>query len=126
MARSADPGPRAGRRRRDDSFREFVVDQLRGLPEVAALPMFGGHGLYLGESFFGIIHASRLYFRTDERSRAAYLDLGMKAFRPRPGTTLGTYYEVPVEVLESCDELKRWAVIAARTSRTPRPRPVSS
>ena len=58
MARSADPGPRAGRRRRDDSFRDFVVDQLGELPEVVALPRFGGYGLYLGESFFAIVHES--------------------------------------------------------------------
>jgi TfoX/Sxy family transcriptional regulator of competence genes len=31
-----------------DTFRDFVLEQLGGVPEVVARPMFGGHGLYAG------------------------------------------------------------------------------
>lgn len=71
--------------------------------------MFGGHGLYQGEVFFGIIHKGRLYFKTDQASRAAYVQRGMKPFRPNAKQTLKTYYEVPVEIIEDDEQLTTWA-----------------
>lgn len=99
------------------SFRDFVLDQFAGVGDVECRAMFGGHGLYRGEAFFGIIFRGRLYFRTDEASRASYLERGMRPFRPNARQTLGTYYEVPLEVLENTRELERWAVAAVRTQR---------
>jgi DNA transformation protein len=99
------------------SFREFVLDQLAGAGDLECRAMFGGHGLYRGEIFFGIIFRGRLYFRTDEASRAAYLERDMRPFRPRGKQGLGTYYEVPLEVLENARELERWAGAAVRTQR---------
>ena len=40
----------------EDSFKEFVLDQLAALPEVRAKAMFGAHGMYSGENFFAIAH----------------------------------------------------------------------
>ena len=45
--------------------------------------MFGGHGLYMNQSFFGIVHKGALYFRTDEASRKAYLARGSRPFNPK-------------------------------------------
>jgi len=39
----------------DNSFKEFVLDQLHTLPELRAKAMFGAHGLYAGDHFFGIL-----------------------------------------------------------------------
>jgi hypothetical protein len=41
----------------------------------------------------------------------------MRPFRPRGKQGLGTYYEVPLEVLENARELERWAGAAVRTQR---------
>ena len=79
--------------------------------------MFGGHGLYGAATFFGIIFRGRLYFRTDETTRGAYLAHGMEPFRPSPTQKLGTYYEVPPEILEDSGALERWAKAALRTRR---------
>src|SRR5271170_5903973 len=49
----------------DDSFKEFVLDQLGALPELRARAMFGAHGLYAGDKFFGILDEGRLFFKTD-------------------------------------------------------------
>src|SRR5207302_1728335 len=38
-----------------DSFKEFVLDQLGALPELRSRAMFGGHGLYQADCFFGIL-----------------------------------------------------------------------
>ena len=45
---------------KDDSFKDFVLDQLQELDSVEARRMFGGYGLYQDETFFGIIHKGRL------------------------------------------------------------------
>jgi TfoX/Sxy family transcriptional regulator of competence genes len=39
----------------DDSFKEFVLDQLSALRDLRAKAMFGAHGIYSGETFFGIL-----------------------------------------------------------------------
>jgi DNA transformation protein len=95
-----------------DSFREFVLDQLASLGDVACRAMFGGHGLYRGEAFFGILFKGRLYFRTDAASQGDFVAQGMKPFRPNPGTVLRSYFEVPAEVLERRERLCEWALRA--------------
>lgn len=100
-----------------DNFAEFVQDQLAGLGGVEFRRMFGGYGLYRGDVFFGILYKGRLYFRTDDATRAEYLARGMKPFRPNPRQTLKSYYEVPAEVIEDADELVRWARAALRAGQ---------
>ena len=75
--------------------------------------MFGGYGLYRKETFFGIIHRGRLYFKTDDRTRAGYVARSMKPFRPNVKQTLKSYYEVPVEVIEDAEQLVAWAIDAS-------------
>ena len=104
----------------DESFKEFVLDQLAALPELRVKAMFGGHGVYQADRFFGIIAAGRLYFKTDERSRSFYLDRDMEPFSYEKARRIisMTYFEVPADVLERRDELVAWAqrAIQAATS----------
>ena len=106
---------------RDDSFKDFVLDQLSALPEVRIRAMFGGHGLYQSDRFFGILMDGRLYLKTDEQSRPAYVERGMRPFiyeKARRTLTLH-YFEVPPGVLESREELVAWArrAIQARVAK---------
>ena len=103
---------------RNDSFKDFVLDQLSDLRSVTCRAMFGGHGLYQGEAFFGIIHKGRLYFKTDQTTRGAYLKKGMKPFRPNAKQTLKSYYQVPVEIIEDGEQLCEWAVKAIGCQRS--------
>ena len=93
----------------DTDFLEFVLDQLRALPDVTYRRMFGGLGLYESGVFFAVIDEGRLYFKVDEESRARYEENGMKAFAPTPDQVLKTYYEVPVAILEDDGLLCEWA-----------------
>ena len=95
--------------KKDEGFRQFVEDQLAGMRGLTCKAMFGGYGLYAGERFFGILFRGKLYFKTGAATRLAYVARGMKPFRPSAKQTLKTYYEVPVEVLESSDDLLAWA-----------------
>ena len=96
---------------KDDSFKDFVLDQLGALPEVRAKAMFGAHGLYQADRFFGILDEGRLFFKVSEASRAAYVERGMGPFtyESRGRTLTMSYYEVPPEVLENAPELVDWA-----------------
>ena len=105
--------------RPDHSFKDFAVDQLGALPDLRVKAMFGGHGLYQGERFFGILMKGRLYFKTDEATRSAYVDRGMAPFiyeKARRTMTLN-YFEVPAEVLEDREQLVAWANHAINAAR---------
>ncbi len=102
---------------KDESFKEFILDQLDRLGHVDCRAMFGGHGLYRNGIFFGIISKSRLYFKTCETTLPGYRERGMQPFRPSAKQTLKTYYEVPVEVVEDEDLLAEWARDAEASKR---------
>ena len=106
----------------DESFTEFILDQLSALPELRAKAMFGGHGLYQAERFFGILMDGRLYFKTDEQTCAAYLQRGMGPFiyEKAKRITSMKYYEVPPEVLEDREELVTWATRAIQIASAQR------
>ena len=103
--------------KKEDSFTEFVIDQLNGPAPVVSRAMFGGYGLYREQAFFGIIHRGRLYFKTDPFTQPGYRERGMKPFKPSAKQTLKNYYEVPAEVVEDADELLLWSEQAVRAGR---------
>lgn len=100
--------------KRDEHFKDFVLDQLTDLSGLTYRAMFGGYGLYRTGAFFGIVHKGRLYFKTNEATAGRYRSMGMEPFKPNRRQTLKTYYEVPVEVIESPDDLTDWADQAAQ------------
>ena len=110
----------------DDSFKEFVLDQLAELPGVRARAMFGAYGLYQGQNFFGILDEGRLFFKTDTQSKADYLARGMGPFtyESRGRVVTMGFHEVPLDVLETAPELVAWArraISLAAASKNARP-----
>ena len=101
---------------KDDSFVEFVLDQLRDVPDLEARRMFGAHGLYANETFFAIACGGVLYFKTDEKSRGEYERRGMKPFQPNKKQTIKSYFQVPADVLDNREELAKWARRAIRAA----------
>jgi DNA transformation protein len=93
----------------DETFRDFVLDQLQLLGDVDCCRMFGSYGLYHDGVFFGILAQGRLYFKTSAVTRGPYVQRGMQPFHPRPRQTLKSYYEVPVDILEDHGQLAVWA-----------------
>jgi DNA transformation protein len=110
----------------DESFKEFVLDQLGALPEVRARAMFGAHGLYCGERFFAILDEGQLFFKTNKTSQADYVARGMGPFSYEMKGRVMTmsYHEVPPDVLENAPELVAWACraieVAARSGKSPK------
>jgi DNA transformation protein len=102
---------------KDESFKDFVLDQLSTLDGLRCRAMFGGFGFYAGEAFFAIVFEGRLYFKTDAATRPRYVERGMAPFRPNRKQSLGGYYEVPLDVVENPAELTAWARAALRGVR---------
>src|SRR5690349_16294697 len=95
----------------DESFKEFVLDQLRALPDVRTRAMFGAYGLYQGEFFFAILDEGRVFFKTDAVTERDYASRGMGPFtyESRGRVQTMSYREVPPDVLENAPELVLWA-----------------
>jgi DNA transformation protein and related proteins len=92
-----------------NAFRDYVLTQLDELGDVTARAMFGGIGLYRKGVFFGIIAGDVLYFKVGEANRRDFERVNAQPFRPykeRPSTK---YFAVPVDVLESAQDLAVWA-----------------
>jgi DNA transformation protein len=102
----------------DKSFKDYVLDQLELAGGATCRAMFGGHGLYRGGRFFGIIHRGRLYFKIDEASLPDYRAQGMECFRPNERQKLTSFYEVPADVLENQSQLVEWAARAVSAAAT--------
>ena len=97
----------------DHLFVGYVLDQLREVEGLGCRAMFGGHGLYQGPTFFGIVFDGRVYLKTDDETACEYTRRGMSAFQPNDRQLLKTYYEVPADVLEDCVRFTAWAEAAA-------------
>lgn len=97
-----------------DSFLDFVLEQLATLDGLRSKRMFGGHGLYSGEAFFGIVYDGRLYFKTNADTLPEYLQHNAAVFTPSEKQVLKNYREVPVDILEDSERLLLWAGRAAQ------------
>ena len=112
----------------DDSFKEFVLDQLGALPDVCARAMFGAHGLLFRRKLFRDPGQGRLFFKTDAQSQADYTERGMGQFTYESRGKVMTmgYHEVPPDVLENREELAAWARRAIQIAADNRKSPKSS
>ena len=95
--------------RKDESFKDFILDQLVGLDDVEARRMFGSYALYQDETCFAVVSKGRIYFKIDGSTVGEYRKRKMKPFRPNARQTIKSYYQVPVDVLEDADVLCLWA-----------------
>jgi DNA transformation protein and related proteins len=94
---------------KDDSFVEYICDQLMDFEIVTYKPMFGGYGLYCGDAFFGIVFDGRLYFKTNEQTEKKYLSWESEPFQTEASQKLISYYQVPVDIVENASKLVEWA-----------------
>lgn len=103
---------------RDGAFVEDLVERLEALGEVRARRMFGGHGLWCDEVFFGVVDEGVVYLRVDETTVEAYRAAGSAPFQPIPDKPpMGGYYELPLGVLERDEELRAWSARAVEAAR---------
>ena len=101
-----------------DDYRQYVMERLECVGEVAARDMFGGVGIYFEGLFCALIAEDVLYFKVDDTNRRDYEAAGMGPFRSG-GQTM-QFYEVPEDVLEDEEGLRLWAGKALDVARRKR------
>lgn len=92
-------------------FSEHIIGLLeQALGSVSSKPMFGGIGIYHHGVFFAGMWSDELLLRLDEGDEPEYLRHGFTANDPdSTGKNRKRYYVVPSEILDSREELERWA-----------------
>jgi DNA transformation protein len=65
---------------RTNEFIALPLNQLTALGGVRARAMFGGFGIYRGDTIFAIVVDERLYFKTDDASRREFEARGLGLF----------------------------------------------
>ena len=94
-------------------FVKYLLDMLSDLGDVRSRAMFGGYGIYHGGVMIGLIASGVFYLKVDDENRAAFEAAGSRPFTyRRKGKTKAvamSYWEVPVDVLESREALCEWA-----------------
>jgi len=89
----------------DKEYVSHVMDMLAPIGGVHSRAMFGGYGIFHDGDMFALISsASRLYFKVDDTNRKRFEEAGSEQFQGMP------YFELPVDVLETPDELREWAI----------------
>ena len=115
------------KKRTNEEFLEYVLDQLGRQKGVSTRAMFGAQALYIDTVIFAIVHGGRFFLKADDNIRRAFREAGSDSFQPKTGQRMESYYEVPLDVLEDAPDLKRWSarsIQVARAEKPPgRPRP---
>jgi DNA transformation protein len=99
-------GGRGDPHRFDDLFSAFGPIALRRF--------FGGDGICVGDIMFGMVFRERLYFKTNDETRKAFMAEGCKPFTfEKGGETIVTgWYALPDRLYDDPEELARWAKLA--------------
>jgi DNA transformation protein len=84
-------------------FLDLVLEKLAPLGTVTGKSMFGGFGVFHEGEMFGLISNDVLYLKADDSNRAEYETRGSRQYKPMP------YFNVPADVFEDNDELRKWA-----------------
>jgi DNA transformation protein len=83
--------------------------------KIAVRPMFGSEGLFSDGLMFAIVYEERLYFKTSEESRQAFIAEGTGPLYYKFKTAEGiltSYYELPDRLYDNPEELAEWSRVA--------------
>jgi DNA transformation protein len=105
--------------RAPDKLTAYVLELLVPLGPVSARRMFGGVGLFLNGTMFGLIVREELFLKVGDANRAAYEAAGEAPFsyETKHGThTLGSYWRCPPDLLDEAETFQVWARQAVEAS----------
>ena len=92
----------------EQTFVDFIVDQIENAGEITAKKMFGEYGLYSGEKLFALICDDKLFIKPTQAGRAFIGDVVEAP--PYPGAKPSFLIEEKVEDREWLSELVRISV----------------
>ena len=93
-----------------------LLQDLADLGEIEDRPHLGGWELRFHGRTFALVQGERAWLRTDRLTRLDFQRRGSSPFAPNPTMELGSFYEVPSDVLADADALRAWTkkALAAR------------
>ena len=92
----------------EQTFVDFIVDQIENAGEITAKKMFGEYGLYSGEKLFALICDDKLFIKPTQAGRAFIGDVVESP--PYPGAKPSFLIEEKVEDRGWLSELVRISV----------------
>ncbi|MCB0642716.1 MAG: TfoX/Sxy family protein [Phaeodactylibacter sp.] len=98
----------------DQSFVDYMLDQLSEIPDVTAKKMFGGVGFFINGKMFGAVMPNETAFRlkVKDSNRAAYEAAGMEDYTHPTSNRKMPYYTVPEEIVADPHKLAEWAQLS--------------
>jgi len=103
-----------------DSFAEFLREQLAPLGRVTMRRMFGKAGVFCDGLMLGMVTDNTLYFRVDDRNRAAFKEAASvpPLSYEKQGRTIDlAFWRAPERLFDEPDELVAWARSALAAAR---------
>jgi len=101
-----------------NNFVESILEQLALVGNVRARAMFGGYGIYQGDTIFAIVVDDVLYLKVDDVTRPQFIARGQNPFSytARGKTMTMQYYEAPPELFEDQETMLLWTQQAIEVS----------
>jgi len=91
-------------------FIAYVLDQLSDWGNVYQKRMFSAIGLFQNDLMFGLIYNDMVFLKIDETNKKKFIEANSKPliiFKSK--STVPSFYELPIDVLENADEFVFWA-----------------
>ena len=83
--------------------------------------MFGGEGLFAGDLMIGLVMEDRIFLKTDDETRHAFLAEKMPPFSFAKGgkRIITSYYEIPDRLYDDAELFAEWATRAQAVACKP-------
>jgi len=99
---------------------EAFADLFQAFGRITVRRMFGGAGLFVDGLMIGLVMDERIYLKTDDQTRAAFIAERCEPFtygaKGGKRVSLG-YYAIPDRLLDDPEEFADWARAAERVAR---------
>ncbi|NQV82785.1 MAG: TfoX/Sxy family protein [Rhodospirillales bacterium] len=100
---------------------DHLLQLLEPLGAVRTKRMFGGAGVFLDGTMFGLIVDDVLYLKADDENRSDFEERGLSPFtytkKTRPEPVQLSYFEAPDDVFDDPGDLCVWAAKAWEAAR---------
>ncbi|WP_246332902.1 TfoX/Sxy family protein [Aureimonas mangrovi] len=105
---------------------EHLRDLFASLSDVRIRRMFGGQGIYSGETIVALVIRDRLYLKTDEATQPFFENEGCERWtyaREGKGAVAMPYHAAPESVFDDPDDMALWAERALQAGLAARKTP---
>jgi DNA transformation protein len=94
----------------NNEYANFILDLFADYGSITLRAMFGGYGVYKNSVIFALVADDEIYFKVNKDNMHQYVTRGSEAFSyERKGKIIKmSYWKLPIEILESSEELKNW------------------